>query len=815
MQKLQLDLPVLLPEIPHERDRCVERLLGALRGEAGIEKAHLKAGTPPVVCIHYDPDQVALEKVKALTRRAGAEITDRYRHLLLDITGVRHQRHARQLGAQLGKAVGVLEAVVSGAGVARIEYDSTLTDEAAVRAAIARTDLAVVDTVAPTAAQPADAAKKPAAGGAHDHAHGGIFGENTELYFAIGSGVFWVVGLILSFVEGVPELVSSVLYGIAILLGGYFILIEAVETIRQGKFEIDFLMLVAAAGACVLGEYQEAALLLFLFSIGHALENYAMGRARKSIAALADLAPPTALVKRDDTTTEIGVEELIVGDVIVVRPNSKIAADGVIVSGRSAVDQAPITGESVPVDKYPAPDPGAVDDLNTLAAEHRAFAGTINGSSPLEIRVLKLAGDSTLSRLVTLVKEAETQQSPTQQLTDKFERYFVPAVIGLVVLLLFAFLVIDEPFSRSFYRAMAVLVAASPCALAISTPSAVLAGVARAARQGVLIKGGRPLEDLGGINALAFDKTGTLTEGRPRLTEVVPSEGVTETELLTVAVAVEELSDHPLAAAIVEGGKERLGTAAIPTAENLEALTARGVKATVAGKQVHIGNRRLFRELTGADIPGAIDRRMSELETTGNTAMIVHADGRYLGVIAVMDVARPEAKATLQALKAIGIEKMVMLTGDHQKVADAVAADIGITDPLGGLLPEDKVAAIERLRAGEGMVAMIGDGVNDAPAMAKSTVGIAMGAAGSDVALETADVALMADRLDNLPFAIGLSRKAKSIIRQNLIMSLGMVAILIPLTLLGIAEIGPAVIAHEGSTLVVVGNALRLLAYKQ
>ena len=822
MSKLQLDLPVLLPQIPDERDQCVTRLLAALNAEAGIEKAHIKEGTPVEVCIHYDPDQLALSKVKAIARRAGADITSRYRHLLIDVTGIRHQRHARQLGEQIGKTPGILEAVVSGAGVARIEYDSTLTDENTVRAAIAETDLQMGGTVkrdehAGHDHGPGEHGKeKHSAGDGHNHDHGGIFGENTELYFAIGSGVFWLVGLILSFLGNIPEVVSTVLFVIAILLGGYFILIEAIQTIRQGKFEIDFLMLVAAAGACALGEFQEAALLLFLFSIGHALENYAMGRARKSIEALSDLAPPTALVKRDGTTTEVGVEELALGDIIVVRPNSKIAADGVIVSGTSAVDQAPITGESVPVDKVPVSDPDASVDLDTLPAEHRAFAGTINGSSPLEIRVLKLAKDSTLSRLVTLVKEAETQQSPTQQLTDKFERFFVPAVIGLVFLLLFAFLVIDEPFSKSFYRAMAVLVAASPCALAISTPSAVLAGIARAARQGVLIKGGRPLEDLGGITALAFDKTGTLTEGKPRLTEVIPSGEATEAELLTVAIAVEELSDHPLAAAIVTGGKERLGnTTNIPAAENLEAITARGVKATVAGKTVHIGNRRLFRELTGTEIPAAIDQEMSKLEDTGNTAMIVHQDDRYLGIIAVMDVARPEAKATLAALKEIGIKKMVMLTGDHQKVADAVAADIGITDPLGSLLPEDKVAAIERLRAEEGMVAMIGDGVNDAPAMAKSNVGIAMGAAGSDVALETADVALMADRLDNLPFAIGLSRKAKSIIRQNLVMSLGMVVILIPLTLLGIAEIGPAVIAHEGSTLVVVGNALRLLAYKK
>ena len=900
MPKRRLDLPVLLPSVPDERDACVARLLASLNAEPAVAEAHLVAGDPPQVCLHYDADQISLTQLEALARRAGAEITARYGHLLLDVTGVRHQRHARQLGERLSRRAGILEAVVSGAGVARIEYDTRQVDEPSVRAEVAAAGLrsagdglapkpstpapttpiaaglapkpagpapatpsaaglapkpAAPDPTTPSAAglapkpaatstaapapAPHEVGRTPVAGSsnpkpnsahahAHAHSHGGIFGDNTELYFAILSGVFWLAGLLTGFGESrgfgesLSPYLSTGLFVVAIVLGGYFILIEAVETIRQGKFEIDFLMLVAAGGACALGEFQEAALLLFLFSLGHALEAYAMGRARKSIAALSDLAPPTALVKRGSATTEVGVAELRIGDVIVVKPNSKIAADGVVVAGTSAVDQAPITGESVPVAKRPWGDDAAGIDLNGLAPEHRAFAGTINGSSPLEIRVLKLAGESTLARLVTLVKEAETQASPTQQLTDKFERYFVPAVIGLVVLLLFAFLVIDEPFSASFYRAMAVLVAASPCALAISTPSAVLAGVARAARMGVLIKGGRPLEDLGGITALAFDKTGTLTEGKPRLTEVIAAAGVTERELLRVAVAVEELSDHPLATAIVEGGKARFGgspapgtAVQIPAATHLEALTARGVKATVEGEAVHIGNRRLFEELTGTAVPAALDERMAQLERTGNTAMLVHRGGRYLGVLGVRDVARPEAKATLAALRGLGIERMIMLTGDHQQVANAVAAELGITDPLGSLLPEDKVAAIERLRGEGAGVAMIGDGVNDAPAMARSTVGIAMGAAGSDVALETADIALMADRLDNLPFAIGLSRQAKSIIKQNLVMSLGMVAILIPLTLLGIADIGPAVIAHEGSTLVVVANALRLLAYKR
>ncbi len=716
------------------------------------------------------------------------------------------------IGDSLKKETGIVEAVASAAGILRLEWDTEKVKQTEVLAAVKKTGLKISKE---TKDEHDEHEHEHEEGDGHDHAHGGFLGENTELYFAIGSGVFWLTGLILSFQSGIPEMLTTGLFVVALILGGYFTLMEAIETIRKGKFEIDFLMLVAAAGAASLGKWEEAALLLFLFSLGHALENYAMNRARKSIAALSDLAPPTALVKRNGETVEVGIEELELGESIVVKPNTKIAADGVVIKGSSSVNQAPITGESVPVDKRPVDNPDKVDKLDGLAAENRAFAGTINGSNALEIKVLKLAKDSTLSKLVELVKEAETQKSPTQQLTDKFERYFVPAVLILVVLLLFAFLVIDETFADSFYRAMAVLVAASPCALAISTPSAVLAGVARAAREGVLIKGGRPLEDLGSLNALAFDKTGTLTEGKPKLTNAIPFEPIDRQTLLTVAVAVEELSDHPLAAAIVEGGKAELENITIPKAQNLEALTARGIKATVEGKTVHIGNRRLFEELTGEAVPEEVDQQMASLEEEGHTAMIVHQNSQYLGIISVMDVARPEAAATLQKLKQIGIQRMVMLTGDTQKVANAVARNIGITDPMGSLLPEDKVAAIEKLKAEEGKVAMIGDGVNDAPAMAKSTVGIAMGAAGSDVALETADIALMADRLDNLPFAIGLSRKAKGIIKQNLWISLGMVVILIPLTLTGIADIGPAVIAHEGSTLVVVFNALRLLAYKK
>lgn len=644
--------------------------------------------------------------------------------------------------------------------------------------------------------------------------HSGIFGAKTEMIFAILCGSFLLTGFALSFIHAINTYVPIAFYLCAYFFGGFYATQEAFEGVSHGKFDIDFLMIVAAVGAAILGHWEEGALLLFLFSLGHSLEHYAFDKAKKSIAALADLAPKTALLKANGDLKEVPIEELNIGDTIVVRPHTKIAADGFVVNGTSSVNQAPITGESIPVDKMPVEDANIeTKATQKLDAKHKVFAGSINGSGTLEIRVTKIASDSTIARLVKLVNEAQSQKSPTQNFTDRIERYYVPAVLILVVLLLFAFLVIDESFGASFYRAMAVLVAASPCALAISTPSAVLSGVARAARSGVLIKGGRPLEELGSLTAVAFDKTGTLTEGKPKMTGVYSLNGVSEEKLLEIVIAVEKLSDHPLAAAIVKDGTERLKKE-IPAATNASAIQGRGIEAEYEGSTIHIGNKELFTEKNEM-LPGEIKIKVEELEKQGHTTMLVQQNNKYIGVITLMDVARGDAKEALSELRKKGIRRMIMLTGDNQKVAEAIAKEIGITDAWGNLLPEQKVQAIEKLRTSEKKVAMVGDGVNDAPAMARSTVGIAMGAAGSDVALETADIALMADQLSNLPFAIGLSKKARTIINQNLIISLGMVAILVPLTIMGIAKIGPAVVGHEGSTVIVVFNALRLLAYKQ
>ena len=842
MKKLQLKIPIILPQVPNEQDTCVERLIKELQAKEGIEKVHVadaKEDDTPQLCFHYDPDIISIDRIQSFAERTGAEITEKYGHLLIEVKGIRHTRHARTIEKSLLAINGVLEASASASGMVRLEFDKKQTNFDEISKQIEKEDLQVQrsssnennHTIVSKKKQERpkkEDAKEQTSTEGHEHkegethedgeahAHGGIFGKNTELIFSIICGALLGIGFGLSYVESIPDWVSLTLYIGAYFFGGFFTAKEAVQTVVKGGFEIDFLMLVAAIGAAILGEWAEGALLLFLFSLGHALEHYAMNKARKSIAALADLAPKTALLKKDGKTEEVGIEQLSIGDIIVVKPNSKISADGVVVNGKSSVNQAPITGESVPVDKLPVEDItkdySADDDIKD---DNRVFAGTINGNNTLEIKVIKEAKDSTLSRLVKLVNEAQTQKSPTQLLTDKFEKYFVPSVLILVGILLFAFLVIDEPFSDSFYRAMAVLVAASPCALAISTPSAVLSGVARAARGGVLIKGGRPLEDLGVITALAFDKTGTLTEGKPKLTEVVPLGDIEENELLKIAVAVENLSDHPLAKAVVRDGKERLKGTDITDASDLEAVLGKGIKASLGKDKIYIGNLDLYEDLDDAKPSEEISNKVRELEGGGNTTMLIRRNKEYIGIIALMDTPREAAKETLKKLKDIGIKRMIMLTGDNQKVADAVAKEIGLTDAWGSLLPEEKVDAIKKLKEEESKVAMVGDGVNDAPAMANSTVGIAMGAAGSDVALETADIALMADKLETLPFAIGLSRKAKAIIKQNLWVSLGIVALLIPSTIFGLANIGIAVVVHEGSTLLVVFNALRLLAYKK
>lgn len=846
VNKTKLELTLLLPDLPDAKDHCVHRLTDLLHGKVGINKAHITLDPPSDtdrLCIHYDPAIVSLSEVRELATRAGAELTQRYGHLLQRIESMSESR-ASAIESRLLRVAGVLEASLSADGAVRVEFDRSLTSAATIERALAEWSTAANASQRESRALASEAADRsntaspnsqPSASHAancrhdhdhagHHHAHGGIFGPRTELIFAILCGVFLLTGWLLWLLAVAPAWTWLACYLAAYFLGGYYAVWEAAEKLRSGKFEIDFLMIVAAAGAATLGAWAEGALLLFLFSLGHSLEAFAMGRAKQAIEALAELAPSVARIRRDGVVRDVPVGQLVVGDTVIIKPDERIAADGFVTAGESSVDQAPITGESVPADKQPVPDAAAAaHDPDSLPSQHRVFAGTINQEGALEIQVTRLASQTALSRVITMVNEAETRASPTQQFAKKFERYFVPTVIVTVILLLFTPLFLHETFAEAFYRAMAVLVAASPCALAIATPSAVLSGVARGARGGVLFKGGGPLESLGTLESIAFDKTGTLTEGRPKVTDVRTCAGVDETELLRMAIAVESLSKHPLAKAVVRDASERLQQRAgqagrsdqahAPTATDLQSITGRGIQATVEGDRVHVGKHDLFSEVAGAPLPDAVRDIVDELERNGRTTMVVRRGDRYLGAIGLMDTPREASQRAIARLRELGIRRMIMISGDNQQVANAVAKAVGLDEARGDLMPEDKVEYIKRLRV-EGNVAMVGDGVNDAPAMAHASVGIAMGAAGSDVALETADIALMADNLDHLPLAIGLSRATHRIIRQNLWISLGMVVFLVPATILGL-NIGPAVVLHEGSTLFVVFNALRLLAYRE
>jgi Zn2+/Cd2+-exporting ATPase len=806
MKKLKLDLGLVLPKDAGACAACSARIVDSLRKEPGISHAHVDTddAAKPKLCLHYDPNVIPIDRVRKVVEQAGGDLPRQFEHLALDIVGLRHERHAGLVEAAIAKHPGVLQ-VVAGFGTGRVyvEFDPSKTSRTILLEVITRSGVKVRAERTTAASEEQD----------HDHEHGGPFGERSELIFSLVCGTLTAIGWALGRF-GAPELASKGTLVLAYGFGSWFTLQEVAVALRARRFEIDFLMLLAAVGAAALGDWLEGALLLFLFTFGHALEGFAMGRARKAIAALSELVPATAIRVEDGVEHEVPVEQLVVGDQVRVKPNTRLPADGFVAEGVSSVNQAPITGESVPVDKRPVLDRAAASSNPTaLPSEHRVFAGTINGAGALSVCVTKVAADSTLSRVAKMVADAESQKSATQLFTDRFERVFVPVILAVVGLALFAWVVVDEPFVRSFYRAMAMLVAASPCALAIATPSAVLSGVARAARGGVLVKGGAHLESLGGVTAIAFDKTGTLTEGKPYLTDVRPAPGVTESRLLLLARAVEQKSDHPLASAIVDGAGARLPEGAVgPEVSDVEAVIGFGVQGKVEGVSVRVGKPGMFTR--DNPLPEGIAAGVGELQKTGRTVMVVQSSDQFLGVLGVMDKPRASARLVLEQLEALGIERTIMLTGDNQDVADAIAAEVGIWEARGNLLPEQKVAAIAELARGSSRVAMVGDGVNDAPALATATVGIAMGAGGSDVALEAADVALMADDLSALPFAVGLSRTARRIIQQNMWVSLGMVAFLVPATMLGFAGIGLAVLLHEGSTLLVVANALRLLAYR-
>jgi Cd2+/Zn2+-exporting ATPase len=608
----------------------------------------------------------------------------------------------------------------------------------------------------------------------------------------VGSGAALGAGLAGPLI-GLPPPVSTMLFALSIAAGVPLTARKAWRAIRLLSLDINVLMIVAVAGAIALNEWSEAASVVFLFVVAQTLEVYTLERARTAVRALMDLTPLTALVRDERGERRVGVDDLAPGSLIVVKPGEKVPLDGEVVAGESAVNQAPVTGESLPVDRRPG------DEV---------FAGSINGRGALDVRVTRGRRDTTVARITHLVERAQAQRAPSQTLVERFARVYTPAVLVFAAALwLIPVLAFGGDWHTWTYRALVLLVVACPCALVISTPVSIVAALAGAARKGVLIKGGAHLERAARIRCIAFDKTGTLTLGVPEVVGVTPMAGVPPAAIVGLAASVEHRSTHPIARAILRHA-ERLHVESTPGLD-VQELSGRGAEGRVGGVHVLIGNHRLFEErrLCSPELHAELDA----LSERGHTPVFVASDNRAIGIIAVADRPRPVSREALEALRQHGVDSIVMLTGDHAATARAVARELGVEDVRADLLPEDKVAAVQELRARYGHVAMVGDGINDAPALASADVGMAMGAAGSNVALETADVALMGDDLLKVPYAIRLSRATVTNIKVNLGISLVLKAAFVVAAAAGVATLWMAVLADTGASIIVVANALRLL----
>ncbi len=618
--------------------------------------------------------------------------------------------------------------------------------------------------------------------------------KNIRILSLITCGILTIVAFILERVE--VAVTSMPLYALAVIVGGYYPARMGLAALRTLTLNIRTLMVTGATGAIILGLWEEAAVLVFIYSLGDVLEAYAVDRARGALRALMELMPKEATTKRDGEELTLPVEEIRLGETVIIKPGEQIPLDGRVISGSSAVDEAPITGEPIPVVK----EKGA-----------EVFTGTVNQRGVLEVEVTKLSRDTTLARVIHSVEEAQAQKSSFQRFGERFGRIYTPAIFLLALgVMLMPVGLFGGMWSPWFYRGLVVLVVSCSCGIALSIPVAVVAAIGNAARNGILFKGGVHLERAAAIEAMAFDKTGTLTIGRPQVTNIVPLGHVDRDQVLGLAASLECRSEHPLGEAIVRQAREK----EIPfiAAQDFEVLVGLGAKGTVNGEAYFIGGIRLFAEQN--IINESLHSLVFSLEEQGKTTTLVGNRREILGIIAVADQLRTEAKMAIQKLKKIGIKKVVMLTGDNEGTAKAIAAAAGVDSYFARLLPEDKVEKVKQLRDGNGRIAMVGDGINDAPAMAVADLGIAMAAAGTDVAMETADIALMSDDLEKLPSAISLSKRTVRNIRQNIVISLAVIGFLVPAALMGWIGMVPGLLINEGGGLAVILNGLRLLKGK-
>ena len=619
--------------------------------------------------------------------------------------------------------------------------------------------------------------------------------ENIKVYISV---VLLVISWFLGEQYGEEHILPTIGYAASILIGGYSLFIKGFKNLSRLKFDMNTLMTIAILGAAVIGEWGEGAMVVILFAISEALERYSMDKARQSIESLMDIAPKEALIRRGTEEMMVHVEDIQVGDIMIVKPGQKLAMDGTVIKGTSTLNQAAITGESVPVTK-------TIND--------EVFAGTLNEEGLLEVKVTKRVEDTTLSKIIHLVEEAQAERAPSQAFVDKFAKNYTPAIVILAALIAVLPPLFGGDWSEWIYQGLAILVVGCPCALVVSTPVAVVTAIGNAAKNGVLIKGGIHLEETGHLKAIAFDKTGTLTKGIPAVTDIVTFDG-NENELLTITAAIENGSQHPLASAIMRKAEENGLNFKGIVVEEFQSITGKGVKAQVNNEMYYVGNPNLFEETFRNGIETSITENITRMQTQGKTVMVLGTEKEILSLIAVADEMRESSKEVISKLNHMGVET-VMLTGDNQRTAEAIGKQVGVSDIKADLLPEDKLNFIKKLREKHQSVAMVGDGVNDAPALAASSVGVAMGGAGTDTALETADIALMSDDLSKLPYTIKLSRKALVIIKQNITFSLAIKLVALLLVMPGWLTLWIAIFADMGATLLVTLNSLRLLRVKE
>ena len=618
---------------------------------------------------------------------------------------------------------------------------------------------------------------------------------NIKVYI---SAVLLVVSWILSQQYGENHLIPTIGYATAIVIGGYTLFIQGFKNLSKFKFDMKTLMTIAIIGAAAIGQWGEGAMVVILFAISEALERYSVDKARQSIESLMDIAPKEAVIRRNNEEIKVHVEDILVGDIMIVKPGQKLAMDGRVVKGISTLNQAAITGESVPV---------------TKTLEDEVFAGTLNEEGLLEVEVTKKVEDTTIAKIIHLVEEAQAERAPSQAFVDRFAQYYTPLIVVLALLIaVVPPLLFSAAWSTWVYQGLAVLVVGCPCALVVSTPVAVVTAIGNAANNGVLIKGGIHLEEAGALKAIAFDKTGTLTKGVPAVTDIVTYSG-NENDLLTITAAIEKGSQHPLASALMREAESKGLDFDKLVVEDFQSITGKGVKAKVNNEMYYVGSPKLFEEIHGV-LENSQKRQINDIEAQGKTVMVLGNEEEILSLIAVADEIRETSKAVINQLNKIGIET-VMLTGDNERTAREIGKQVGVSDIKASLLPEDKLNFIKELRGKHKKVGMVGDGVNDAPALAASTVGVAMGGAGTDTALETADIALMSEDLNQLPYTIKLSRKAVAIIKQNITFSLAIKLLALLLVIPGWLTLWIAIFADMGATLLVTLNSLRLLKRKK